>query len=129
MRMTTRATPRGDRRYTVWLHDRKIGILSTIAGYTWFTLDSDYVRDPSRAVLGLRFEEDLLPQHRSNLRLTPWFSKLLHEGRLHEWIARERHVPESHETELLAEVGHDLPGAVRVTEDEEAQSPAHGARR
>lgn len=43
-----------------------------------------------------------------------WFSNLLPEGRLREWIALERGVSVQREMELLAQVGHDLPGAVRI---------------
>jgi serine/threonine-protein kinase HipA len=93
--------------------------------YTRFVLASDYARDPERAVLGLRFEQDLAAQHRSNLRLPPWFSNLLPEGRLRRWIAETRGVPEARELELLAEVGHDLPGAVRLTQGDDEDPSAH----
>lgn len=106
-----------ERAYSVWLHDRKVGTLNTDGGYTRFAFDTEYARDPNRAVLGLRFEEDLLAQHRSNVRLPPWFSNLLPEGRLREWIAHSQRIFETREMELLAQVGHDLPGAVRVAED------------
>src|SRR5688572_839087 len=106
-----------EREYSVWLHDRKVGTLNTDGGYSRFAFDAEYARDPNRAVLGLRFEEDLFAQHRSNVRLPPWFSNLLPEGRLREWIAHSQRIPETREMELLAEVGHDLPGAVRVTDD------------
>lgn len=46
--------------------------------------------------------------------LPPWFSNLLPEGTLRRWIAAQRGVSERREMELLAEVGHDLPGAVTV---------------
>jgi HipA N-terminal domain len=52
------------------------------------------------------------------LRLPPWFSNLLPEGRLRDWIAADRKVSADREMELLAQVGHDLPGAVRVLPDE-----------
>lgn len=120
--------PKRDCQYAVWLHERKVGILSTTVGHTSFVLDPDYARDPNRSVLGLRFEEVPFIRHRSNVRLPPWFSNLLPEGRLREWIAQARHVPESQEVDLLAEVGHDLPGAVRVTEDDARIHPDAGSR-
>jgi serine/threonine-protein kinase HipA len=70
-------------------------------------------------VLGLVFEQDLNARHANALRLPPWFSNLLPEGRLREWIAAERHVSIEREMELLAQVGHDLPGAVRVLPEDE----------
>jgi len=114
--------PNSERSYSVWLHDRRVGTLAGSGGYTRFVLDGNYVSDPRRAVLGLRFEEDLHATYRSNIRLPPWFSNLLPEGRLREWIADARNVSETHELELLAEVGHDLPGAVRVMEGEDSEA-------
>jgi serine/threonine-protein kinase HipA len=77
-------------------------------------LDQQYREDPDRPVLGLLFEQDPLLAHSAALRLPPWFSNLLPEGRLREWIAADRGVSADREMELLAQVGHDLPGAVRV---------------
>jgi len=111
-----------ERAFSVWLNDARVGSLVSHDDYTRFVLDRDYVRSPDRAVLGLRFEENLMAQHRSNLRLPTWFSNLLPEGRLREWIARARGVSENREMQLLAEVGHDLPGAVRVLEDDNASA-------
>lgn len=71
--------------------------------------------DPQRAVLGLRFEEDRYAIHRAHLLLPPWFSNLLPEGLLRDWIATQRSVSVERELELLVEVGMDLPGAVTVT--------------
>lgn len=118
-----------ERRYAVWLHERRVGTLTAHDDHTVFVLDDGYVRDPQRAFLGLRFEDDLGAQHRSNVRLPPWFSNLLPEGRLRQWVADQRGVSEAREMELLAELGHDLPGAVRVTEDLGSSVPAVAARR
>lgn len=114
--------------YAVWLHDQKVGVLHVVERHSRFVLDSAYTRDAQRAVLGLTFEQDLSAHHRANVRLPPWFSNLLPEGRLREWIAHARNVPETREADLLAEVGHDLPGAVRVLEDHD-QSPPPTPRR
>ncbi len=110
--------------FAVLLHGRAIGLLHRRAEFTWLTFDAGYVADPGRAVLGLRFEEQLHARHRANVRLPPWFSNLLPEGRLREWIASDRGVPASREMELLARVGRDLPGAVQVVEVD--ASPEHG---
>lgn len=106
--------------FAVHLHGRPIATLHRRGDYTWLTFDPDYIEDPDRAVLGLRFEEDLRARHAANLRLPPWFSNLLPEGALREWIAEARGVPVTREMELLAHVGHDLPGAVQVFEREPA---------
>jgi serine/threonine-protein kinase HipA len=108
-----------ENRFRVFLHDRPVGRLLQVGDYTRFVFDREYIDDSSRAVLGLRFEENLTARFASNMRLPPWFSNLLPEGRLREWIGEDRGVNVSREMELLAQVGHDLPGAVRVLPDGE----------
>jgi serine/threonine-protein kinase HipA len=108
----------GDRCYGVWLNDEQVGTLNQRGDYTWFLFSPEYLLDPNRSVLGLVFEQDPGARHASALRLPPWFSNLLPEGRLREWIATDRHVSIEREMELLAQVGHDLPGAVRVLLDD-----------
>jgi serine/threonine-protein kinase HipA len=107
-----------ERQYGVWLYERRVGLLRQRGDYTRFAFDEAYLADPQRAVLGLYFEQDLRAGQASALRLPPWFSNLLPEGRLREWIAADRGVSPAREMELLAQVGHDLPGAVRVLPDE-----------
>jgi len=98
----------------VYLGNRLIGRLYRRENLTRFVFEPDYWQDPDRLVLGLRFEEDRTAKHRANMRLPPWFSNLLPEGRLREWIARAGGLSVDREIDLLAQVGHDLPGAVRV---------------
>ena len=97
--------------YGVWMADSRAGIITQRGDHTRFTLDEEYRNNPFRPVLGLIFEQDLLKPHAAKLRLPPWFSNLLPEGRLREWIADDRGVSADREMELLAQVGHDLPGA------------------
>ncbi|MEU2040638.1 type II toxin-antitoxin system HipA family toxin [Nocardia niwae] len=101
-------------RHAVWLHDQRIGWLYCHDNYTWFEFTDEYLADAERPVLGLRFEERPRARFAANLRLPQWFSNLLPEGVMREWIAAERDVAPEREMELLARVGHDLPGAVRV---------------
>src|SRR5947208_2065068 len=119
--MTT--MPRTERRYGVWLGNRRVGALNQRDDFTWFGFDEDYLNDPRRAVLGLVLEQVAGGRYASQLRLPQWFSNLLPEGQLREWIALERDVKIDREMELLAQVGHDLPGAVRVLLEE---GPADG---
>ena len=107
-----------ERCFGVWLYEWRVGLLRQRGDYTWFTFDEHYLADQARPVLGLFFEQDLRARHASALRLPPWFSNLLPEGRLREWIAAARRVSPEREMELLAQVGHDLPGAVRVLPDD-----------
>lgn len=115
-------TPLIENRFGVWIGNRLAGRLHQRGDYTWFEIADDYASDPSRPVLGLQFEQDLTARHARAMRLPPWFSNLLPEGVLRQWIADERGVPVSREMELLAQVGHDLPGAVRVLAEGEAPS-------
>lgn len=116
-------------RYAVLLHDERVGTLHQRGDHTRFVSDEDYLRDPHRAVLGLRLEEDLTGRHSAALRLPAWFSNLLPEGVLRQWIADDRGVSADREMELLAQVGHDLPGAVRVLPcDDESEGHLDGAR-
>jgi serine/threonine-protein kinase HipA len=105
-------------RHSVWLGSRRVGTLNQRGDYTWFTFIEEYLDDPSRPVLGLVFEQDVRARHANALRVPAWFSNLLPEGRLRDWIAADRHVSADREMELLAQVGHDLPGAVRVLPEE-----------
>ncbi|MFJ7996620.1 type II toxin-antitoxin system HipA family toxin [Streptomyces sp. NPDC096310] len=100
--------------YAVLLHGWRIGTLCHKGDHTRFLFNESYLDDPRRSVLGLRFEEALAQPYASALRLPKWFSNLLPEGPLRTWIAEDRHVSTEREMELLAQVGHDLPGAVQV---------------
>lgn len=111
-----------ERHYGVWLYEKRVGSITLNEGIIRFQLNENYIHDTNRAVLGLIFEDDLIAIHRSKVRLPPWFSNLLPEGRLREWIARARGVSENRELDLLVKVGHDLPGAVRVAEAELEQT-------
>ncbi|WP_433079518.1 type II toxin-antitoxin system HipA family toxin [Dactylosporangium sp. CA-052675] len=120
-----------EEHYGVWLRDLRIGTLVHRGDHTRFRLTDSYLSDPNRPVLGLRFEQDLRARHSAALRLPPWFSNLLPEGALRDWIAAERHVSAKREMELLIQVGHDLPGAVRVRHvepaDEDEEEPFQAA--
>jgi serine/threonine-protein kinase HipA len=107
-----------EKYFAVLLYGRRIGTLRQQGDYTLFGFNESYLVDPQRPVLGLRFEENLRKPYASALRLPRWFSNLLPEGPLREWIAADRHVALDREMELLAQVGHDLPGAIQVVEAE-----------
>jgi serine/threonine-protein kinase HipA len=110
-------TPLSTESFGVWLGDRRAGTIIRFGDRTRFSLDPEYIGDPSRPVLGLVFEDRPNRAYSSMVRLPEWFSNLLPEGRLRDWIANERGVNRQREMELLVQVGHDLPGAVRVIKD------------
>ncbi|MVU80279.1 type II toxin-antitoxin system HipA family toxin [Nocardia sp. ET3-3] len=103
-----------ERSYAVLMGIERVGTLLQRGDFTRFVFSEEYLRNPVRPVLGLTFEQSLTARQSASLRLPPWFSNLLPEGVLRDWIATARGVSAAREMELLAQVGHDLPGAVRV---------------
>lgn len=116
-----------ERQFIVRLNEQRVGVLYTRDDDTRFVFDESYIEDPQRAVLGLRFEENLRARFSAHMRLPPWFSNLLPEGRLRAWIADEGGVSADREMALLAQVGHDLPGAVIVLPADAPSRAANGA--
>lgn len=105
-----------DSRHAVLLGGKEIGVLHQRGDHVRFSFLPGYWEDPDRQVLGLWFEDYPGREIRSALRLPAWFANLLPEGRLRELIAAERGVSPERDMELLAQVGHDLPGAVQVVD-------------
>jgi serine/threonine-protein kinase HipA len=103
----------------VLLHGQSIGTLTRTAGdTTLFAFNSRYIEDQGRPILSLSFKTQegvlrtQLPTHRT--RLTPFFSNLLPEGPLREYLAERGDVHPDREFYLLWLLGQDLPGALRV---------------
>ncbi|MCY4551438.1 MAG: HipA domain-containing protein [Defluviicoccus sp.] len=101
----------------VLLHGNPVGTLTHVAGErTLFTFAEAYVADERRPVLGLAFKdrfgaliEDFRPRR---VRLPPFFSNLLPEGRMRDYLAARARVDPVREFFLLMALGRDLPGAV-----------------
>lgn len=100
--------------YRVTLSDRVVARLLHRGDYAWLIWQDGYWDDPERPVLGLRFEDNPRERVASALRLPPWFSNLLPEGRLRDWVARDAGISSAREMLLLARLGRDLPGAVGI---------------
>jgi serine/threonine-protein kinase HipA len=103
----------------VLLHGQSIGTLTRTAGdTTLFAFNSRYINDEVRPTLGLSFKTQdgaLRTQLRPyRMRLMPFFSNLLPEGRLREYLAERGEVHPDREFFLLWLLGEDLPGALRV---------------
>ncbi|GAA2126375.1 putative kinase Y4dM [Glycomyces algeriensis] len=111
--------------YAVLLHGSQIGRIHHSGDFSEFEFTAQYLQNPNRPVLGLWFEEHLNESCASALLLPPWFSNLLPEGPLRQWIAEDRGVSAEREMELLAQVGHDLPGAVQVVAAEEVETSSN----
>jgi serine/threonine-protein kinase HipA len=101
----------------IYLHGRRVGIINRLTGDRHiFSFEQDYIDHPDRATLSLSFKgrtgglvTALRPVGR---RLPPFFSNLLPEGRLREYLAEQAGVKPVREFFLLAVLGADLPGAL-----------------
>src|SRR5258708_326071 len=114
----------------VRLHGQRIGVINRLAGDKYlFSFDQAYVDDPNRPTLSLSFKgtsggliTDIRPH---NVRLPPFFSNLLPEGHLREYLAARAGVNVNRDFFLLATLGADLPGAVSVTPTDASADDHH----
>lgn len=103
----------------VLLNDRRVGVITALGGdQSIFSFDDAYADDPDRPTLSLSFKGErggLLRDHRpTQTRLTPFFSNLLPEGALRDFLAKRAAIKPMREYPLLEVLGPDLPGAVTV---------------
>ncbi len=101
----------------VWLGERRVGALTYLGGdQSIFAFDDAYAEDPDRPTLSLAFKSasgGLLRDVRATrARVHPYFSNLLPEGPLRDYLANRAGVNPTRELHLLATLGDDLPGAV-----------------
>jgi serine/threonine-protein kinase HipA len=116
----------------VRLHGRQIGIINRLAGDRQiFAFEQSYIDDPQRPTLSLSFKgrtgglvTALRPVPR---RVPPFFSNLLPEGHLREYLAKLADINPEREFFLLAVLGADLPGALVIEplEGDVKQNDAH----
>ncbi len=104
----------------VLLHGRSIGTITRTAGdTTLFAFNSGYIEDAARPTLGLTFktaEGVLRTRMRTYLtKLMPYFSNLLPEGHLRQYLSERGKVHPEREFFLLWLLGEDLPGGLRIT--------------
>jgi len=108
---------------TVLLYNKPIGTLTHLPGdRNLFAFDESYIKNPSRPILSLSFKEslgDLITDVKTTrTRLPPFFSNLLPEGDLREYLAKRAGINPLHEFSLLMALGSDLPGALTIQEYE-----------
>lgn len=113
----------------VRLHGTSIGTLTRLGhDRIVFAFDPAYIDDPRRPTLSLSFLDPFdhpitdIPPTRT--RAHPFFSNLLPEGPLREYLARAAGIDPRREFPLLAALGLDLPGAVTIVELDTGYSPA-----
>ncbi len=107
----------------VWLNDVRVGTITNLPyDRNLFVFDEAYAADTDRPTLSLSF---LDPNQNVNTkpeevtaRVPAFFSNLLPEGHLREYLAERGHVNAVREFFLLWLLGADLPGAVRVQDAE-----------
>jgi len=116
---------------SVRLHGKHIGILTRLAGdRQLFAFEQHYIDDPQRSTLSLSFKGStggLVTNFRPVGRRVPvFFSNLLPEGPLRDYLAKRAQVNPDREFFLLAVLGADLPGALVVAPlegDEQSSEP------
>jgi serine/threonine-protein kinase HipA len=104
---------------TINLHETAIGSLMRLQGdKNLLSFNQKYVEDSQRATLSQSFTDqlgDLIVDHKiTRTRLPPFFSNLLPEGPMREYLATQAKVNPQREFYLLAALGEDLPGALKV---------------
>ena len=116
-----------DREAVVFLHEKPIGTFILLPGdRTMFAFDEAYINDQNRPTLSLSFKSstgdlitDIKPRQ---TRLPPFFSNLLPEGPMREFLAKRAGIKTEREFFLILALGHDLPGAVTVRKTGELQA-------
>jgi len=103
----------------VALHGRRIGTLTLLPGdQALFVFDQAYMDDQKRPTLSLSFKdvmgELITDVRRTRTRLPSFFSNLLPEGALLEYLAMKSGINPRREFFLLWMLGADLPGAITV---------------
>jgi serine/threonine-protein kinase HipA len=103
----------------VLLGDRRVGAITALGGdQSIFSFDDAYADDPNRPTLSLSFKGErggLLRDHKpTQTRLLPFFSNLLPEGPLRDYLAKRAAVKSVREYPLLEVLGPDLPGAINI---------------
>jgi serine/threonine-protein kinase HipA len=119
---------------SVRLYGKQIGVINRLAGdRQFFAFEQDHIDDPQRPTLSLSFKGStggLVTNFRPVGRRVPvFFSNLLPEGHLRDYLAKRADVNPEREFFLLAVLGADLPGALIVAplEDyEQPSGPHHG---
>ena len=112
----------------VLLHGEKIAALTLLPGdSTLLTFEKSYIDNENRPTLSLGFKDsygELITEQRpTRTRVPPFFSNLLPEGPLREYLAKRAGVKSEREFHLLWVLGQDLPGAVRIQPSDGAAWP------
>jgi serine/threonine-protein kinase HipA len=99
------------------LNERTVGTMTRLVNETIvFAFDPQYANDEDRPILSLSHKGPMgtlvQGRTRTGTRLSPFFSNLLPEGHLRDYLAGKLGINSNREFYLLAALGLDLPGAV-----------------
>ncbi|MBI4532852.1 MAG: type II toxin-antitoxin system HipA family toxin [Candidatus Melainabacteria bacterium] len=117
----TNSTQTQPRILTVHLNEADVGTLTLLPDdRTLFAFSESYMTYAGRPILSQWFRTPLgelktEEKIRSRATLPPFFSNLLPEGHLRDYLAKKVDVKPEREFFLIAALGQDLPGAVRVS--------------
>jgi serine/threonine-protein kinase HipA len=108
------------------LYGKPIGSLTLLQGdRSIFAFNDAYIEDANRPTLSLSFKDEfgeLITKTRpTQTSLGPFFSNLLPEGHMREYLAKRAGVKEMREFHLLWALGADLPGAMTVSSPDDAR--------
>jgi serine/threonine-protein kinase HipA len=114
----------------VSLNDDVVGTITNVHDRNIFVFDEAYRANANRPILSLGFLDttgglisDVRPTQRE---LHPYFSNLLPEGKLREYVSEAADINPEREFHLLWALGKDLPGAVRVQVIGISEQEEHG---
>lgn len=103
----------------VLLNDNRIGMITALGDdQSIFSFNGAYADDPARPTLSLSFKGErgglLRKQKATQTKLLPFFSNLLPEGPLRDYLAKRAGIKAVREYPMLEVLGPDLPGAITV---------------
>lgn len=103
----------------ILLYSIPVGTLTLVQGdRSIFAFNKSYIEDPERPTLSLSFKDnigELITDFRPyQTRILPFFSNMLPEGQMREYLAERAGVKPQREFFLLWVLGQDLPGAVTI---------------
>ncbi len=114
----------------ILLHGDHIGALTNVGhDRSLFSFNESYIQNKNRSTLGLRFKDsfaELITEFKpTQTALMPYFSNLLPEGHLRDYLSERAGVKSEREFFLLWALGMDLPGAITVTPDKDETWPSN----
>jgi len=112
----------------ILLHGEHIGALTNVGNdRSLFSFNDSYIGNANRPALGLRFKDsfgELITDFKpTQTALMPYFSNLLPEAHLREYLSERAGVKPEREFFLLWALGMDLPGAITASPDKDEVWP------